>query len=183
MSTFSYIDELKKIITTKQLVEVNVHGDGEHLVAYLLAANEEYLLFSQVTNDATFGGTTLRLTRDIESIQVETQFIKELSKDIDDDSLYQQAMKSIHGLKELSFEGIAELFEDSDTIISIKTVNDTLIAGKVIAHDDDILVIDEYYLQERERVARTYLNPSQIQYITIGSAWLQITQRAITDSQ
>jgi hypothetical protein len=181
MKKFNYKDELKKMITTKQLVEVNLRGDGAHAVAYIMDASDEYLTFARISNEAVLQGVMICLTRDLESIQIETKFISELAKDIKDDSLHQEAAKILKDVKKFSFKGIASAFEGTETLIEVTTVDKDNFSGKVIALDDDALLLDEYYPQDHGRFARTYLNPSVFRCITVGGTWLKITSRSIAD--
>jgi hypothetical protein len=182
MKKFNYRDELKKIIASKQLVEVNFRHDSEHAVSYILNANDEYLTFARISNSATLQGVITCLTRDLESIQVGTTFITELSKDIQDDSLHTEASKLLENVKKFSFEGIVSAFEGTDTIIEVTTVDNDNFSGKVIALDDRAMVLDEYYPQDPGRFARTYLNPSLLLRVTVGGPWLKIISRSITNT-
>ena len=181
MKKFDYQDELKKIIDTKQLVEVNLRGDTEHAVAYIIDINDEYLTFARIGNDATLQGVIICLTNNLESIQVETNFINELSKDIRDDSLHTEALKIIEGVKKFSFKGVVSTFEGTETLIEVTTVDNENYSGKVIALDDRAMVFDEYYPQDHGRFARTYLNPSLFSRVTIGGTWLKIISRSVAD--
>ncbi len=180
MKKFNYKDELKKFIDSKQLVEVNFRGDKEHAVAYIMDANDEYLTFARISNDASLQGVIICLTRDLESIQVETKFIDELSKDIGDDSLHNEALKALENVKKFSFEGIVSAFVGTETLIEVTTVDNDNYSGKVIALDATAMVLDEYYPQDPGRFARTYLNPSLLLRVTVGGTWLKITSRSLT---
>ncbi len=181
MNTFNYNDELQKMITSKQLVEFNLHGDTEHSVSYILNANDEYVTFAKITNDATLQGVIICLTSSLESIQIETRFIGELVKDIQDDSVHQEAVNILKDVKTFSFEGISSAFAGTDTMLEVTTEDNVNFTGKVIALDDTALVLDEYYSQDDGRFARTYLNPSQISRITVGGTWLKIITRSVAD--
>jgi len=181
MKKFNYKDELKKMIDGKQLVEVNFRGDTEHAVAYIMDVNDDYLTFARISNDATLQGVIICLTRDLESIQVETNFINELSKYVADDSIHGEALEILEKVREFSFEGIISAFEGTETLIEVTTVDNDNFSGKVIALDDTALVLDEYYPQDHGRFARTYLNPSLFLRVTVGGTWLKIISRSIAD--
>ncbi len=181
MKKFNYKDELNRIISSKQLVEVNFRGDGEHAVAYLMGANDEYITFARINNDANLQGVITCLSRDLESIQLETNFIYELSKFINGDTLYKEAASILKDVKKFSFEGIVSAFVDTQMPIEVTTVDNDNFSGRVVGFDEMAMVIDEYYPQDHGRFARTYLNPSLIRCITVGGAWLKIISRSIED--
>jgi hypothetical protein len=182
MKNFDFQTDLKRVIDSKLLVEINLGlgGNLNHVVAYIINANDDYLTFARISNDATLQGVTICLMRDIESIQTETKFIKELMKDITDDSLYQRVKKDIDKIKDFTFLGFISAFEATNTIIDITSENESY-TGRVFAHDDKILVIDEYYAEDDGRFARSYINPSIITSITVGGTWLKIIARSLAD--
>lgn len=173
MSNFNYQDELKKIITKKQLVEINVEGDDERSTSYLMAVNDEYLVFARVTNDGTLDGVTIALAGDLESIQTETRFTKALSNMMKGDSVYEEAQKLLQSVKKMSFAGFISAFKDTQVLVDIRT-SDNAFTGKVVDFDAEILVLNEIYVEEKQPFARTYLNPRLITSITVGSRWLKV---------
>lgn len=181
MSKFNYQDELKRMVINKQLVEVHFRRDDEGLTAYLFFLNDEYLLFGEISKDATFHGTSICLSREVESIQTETKFIKELNKTIKNNNLHEEAWECIKGLKKPSFKDFLSLFQGSKTLLSIKTVDGAIFTGRVFALDDGVVVLDEYFLEDDERFSRTYIRQSLINSITVGGTWLEMNTKALKE--
>ncbi|MEP7167560.1 MAG: hypothetical protein ABI758_06720 [Candidatus Woesebacteria bacterium] len=181
MKKFNYQDKLQEIIARRELVEVNLRADTDHAVAFIMDANDEYLTFARISNDASLIGVVICLTSDLESIQVETTFIGELAKFIDAESLHNDALKVLEHVKKFSFEGVVSSCVDSEMVIEITTSDNQNFSGRIIALDHQAMVIDEYYPQDHGRFARTYLNPSIISRITMGGTWQKIISRSISD--
>lgn len=184
MKKFNFQEELKRLIESKQLVELNLNLEGKlgHGVGYIIDANEEYITFARVTNDATLEGVTICLTQGIESIETETNFTKELAKDITNDALYQEAIKNVEKVKKFSFLGFVSAFENTPAIVDISSENQNY-TGRIIDHDDEMLVIDEYFAEDFGRFSRSYINPSIITSITVGGTWLKIIARSLSDKK
>lgn len=180
MSNFNYQDELKRLIKNKELIEVDIRDDDERRTSYLFSINDEYLVFARVTNDATLGGVTICLTRDLGAIQTETRFCKALAANIKGNSLYDEALQYIQQVRQMNFRGFISAFKGSRTLLDIQTIEGSF-AGRVIDFDDDILVLDEYYVEEGLKASRTYLNQSSITSITVGSSWLKVVSSALPD--
>lgn len=181
MNNFNYQDELKKMVVNKQLVDIHFRGDDEGLIAYLFFLNEEYFMFGEVSKDATFAGTSICLTRELECIQTETRFIKELHKQIKNNELHEQAWDCIKEVKKISFKDFLSTFQGSKTLLSIKTVDGVVLTGRVFANDNEVVVLDEYYLEEDMRFSRTYINLSLINSITVGGTWLKINSESLKE--
>lgn len=185
MKNFDFQNELKKIINGKQIIEVDLnHNSHElsHVKGYIVDTNDDYLIIARITNDLTLDGVTIYRMEDVESIQVETSFLKELNKGIVDDSLYQEAVEYTKDVKKISFRDFITAFEGSKTLIDVTTESGSH-TGRVFAHDEKILVIDEYYVEDDGRFARSYINPKVITSITVGGAWLKIIQRSLADKK
>lgn len=180
MNKFSYQNALKEIIDNRQLVEINVRDDDERSTAYLLDINDEYLVFARVTNDATLGGVTICLVSDLESIQTQTRFAEALSTLVKSDSLLKEAQQYLKSVKKTSFKDFVSAFKDDQALVDVKTI-DSAFTGRIIDFDNQILVLDEFYIEESVSFARTYLNPSTITSITVGGSWLNVVSRSLSE--
>lgn len=181
MKSFNYQSELKKIIDNKELVEITLtNSKSSHFKGYLLHADSEYLIFAAIGNEYVFQGVGIVRKSYLESIQVETHFVSQWKKGIKDDSIYAKAQKSISSIKEFSFEGFVKAFEGTETLVDVVTEVENY-TGKIIGHDDEILVIDEYFAEYETRYSRAFINPANIQSITIDSPWLDLLKQAMAD--
>ncbi len=183
MSNFSYQSELKKIIDTKQLTQISFNTDSEFKASYIVNANDEYLTLIEINPSATLAGIAICRVADIESIKVETLYLKEFMKMLPDDSLYQQAMKKIEHVKEFSFDGFASAFEKTDAVIGIACENDDTFAGRIVDHDDKVLVLDEFYVEYDHRFARSYIKLSTVSQISFEFPWLRTITRSLADKK
>jgi hypothetical protein len=184
MQTFNFQTQLQELISERQLLEINFNLlEGlSHLKGYLLDVNDEYLLMASITNDLTLQGVTMCLRKDVISFQIETNFLMELQKGLTDDEVFQQAIAFTKKINATSFLGFISALECSPTLVTIVTETESY-TGRVISHDDEMLVLDEYYAEDTGRFARTFLNPSHIISITTGGAWLGIIERSLQDKQ
>ncbi|MBI1872237.1 hypothetical protein HYS10_02330 [Candidatus Collierbacteria bacterium] len=181
MKKFDFQTELKRIIDSRQLVEVNLHGAPTYLVAYILSANDKYLTFAVVSSSATLTGVTICHMVDVDSISIETIYLSELAKQISDDSIYQQALKDVQNIKEFTFDGFASGLENTKTLVEITTDNDDNISGRIAGHSDDILILDEYSSESDRRIRRTYFNRETIVRISLDVAWIRTISRSLDD--
>jgi hypothetical protein len=180
MKQFDYQAELKKIIETKQLVEVDIDGPG-HGVAYILNANDEYLTFAKINNNAALDGVIICPMTDVNYVQTDTTFISELAKHITGKDLHQQAIKVVDGIKEFTFEGFISGLENTRTIIEFTDKDEDSFSGRILGHNDKIIVVDEYYTEDSGRFARSYVNRATISRIVVASPWLNIITRSLAD--
>lgn len=181
MNPLNYQSELQKIIDGKQLVEVNLHGAPTYLVAYILSANDEFLTLGVVSSSATFTGVTICRTDDVDSISVESIYLSELVKQISANSIYEQAIDDIKDITELTFDGFAAGLEGTKTLVEITTDNDDNIAGRIVSHNDNVLVLDEYSSESDRRLRRTYFNRNTIVRMSIDVAWIRTIARSLAD--
>ncbi|MDQ3008165.1 MAG: hypothetical protein M3Q81_01060 [bacterium] len=183
MKKFNYNDELRDIIDTKRLVEINLGLSSplDHCIAYLLDANDDYLTFARISNDIALQGITICRMDDMEAIEADTGFINELQKGITNNSLHTEVSDDIKGVKEFSFKGFISAFEATKTIIDITSENRSF-TGRLAGYDKKILAIDEYYAEDNKRFSRTYINPANITAITVSGTWLKIISRSLTDN-
>lgn len=181
MNTINYQEELQKLIDTKQLVEVVLQDLPSYLVAYILAANAKYLTLAIVSSSATLTGVSIVRTSDIDSISIESIYLSELVKEIKDDSVYQRALDDIKDISEFTFAGFSESLEKSKTIVEITTNSEDSFAGRLVGHDDDIFVLDEYSTESDKRVKRTYFDQATIARISLDVAWLNTIARSLAE--
>ena len=180
MNTFRFQDEVQKIIDAKKLVEVDLllGGKFDHFIAFLIHVNDDYLTFARVSNDVTLQGVTICRMESLESIQTETGFVRELRKSLPDDTLFKESLKEVQLVKDFTFQGFTSAFVDTDRVLDVTSENEGF-TGKVIAYDESILLLDEYYAEDEERFARTYINPAIITTITVGGTWLKLIERSL----
>lgn len=183
MKNFDYSAELKKIIEGKQLVEVHLQGAPSFKVAYLLAANNDYLTFAEVSSSATFAGVIMCWMEDVDAIKVETIYLSELSKQIPDGSIHAKARELIKGMKSGTFDEFFASLEKSQTIAEITYENEDTLAGRVMGQTDSILVLDEYYAENDRRFARSYINKDIILRVAVDLTWLRTITNSLVDKK
>lgn len=181
MDQINYFSELKKIADSKQLVEINLHGAPTFKVGYILGSNEDFLTFAEVHSSAAYAGTIICRMEDIESIKTETLYLAELVKRIKDDSIYSQAIEDTKNIKDNTFDGFIASFISTDTIVEVTNTNEETYAGRLVGHDSDVLVLDEYYSEYPKRLAHTYLNKAYISRLAISVPWLITISRSLVD--
>jgi hypothetical protein len=150
-------------------------------VAYLLCANEEFLTFAEVSSSALFAGVIMCKLADVDALKTETIYLGELVKSITDDSLYQQAAKAIENISDFTFDGFASGFEGADTLLEIVDENEDTFVGRVMAHDENVLVLDEYYTENDRRFAHSYINFATIIRLGINVPWVRTVARSLAD--
>jgi hypothetical protein len=184
MQKSNYKDDLKKVIDSKQLVEIDLSLTGklDHFIAYILDANDDFLTVARISNDLTVQGVTICRMSDVETIQTETGFVKDLSKGITDDSLLKKVKVETEKVKNLTFGGFISAFENTKTIIEITTQDDENFTGRIVNNDNKrFLILDEYFPGDHGRFARTYINPAIITSFTVGGTWLETITRSVAD--
>lgn len=181
MKALDYQSELQKIIDAKQLVEVVIHGFPPFIAAYILNANDEYITLAEVSSSATLAGVMILRASDIDYISVETLYLSELIKQIKDDTVYRQAIVNVQNIKDFTFNGFAQCFEDSSTLVELTLYDEDIIAGRIVGHNDKILVLDEYSTHSDRRVRRTYFNFDSVSRITLDIPWIRTIARSLAD--
>lgn len=181
MKNSIFLKELQSIIKSRQLVEINLKGAPTYKVAYILAINDEYITFAEVSSSASFAGVIICFTEDIESISIDTIYLSELSKQIINDSLYTLAENTIKEVREFTFEGFVSAFKNTSTVLEITTENEVTIAGRVITINNDILLLDEYSSESDRRIARSYFKREVIVRLAIDVPWLRTISRSLVD--
>lgn len=179
MKTFNYKKDLKKLAKEKTLFEFCFRGSDERALGFLFSINDEYLVFGKISKDATFLGTTVCLSRELESLHTDTKLLQVFSSRQEIEQLAEEAFLCIKDAKEASFTGFLSAFQGTDTLVCLETVDKTAFTGKVVAHDDEVLVLDEYYLEDATRFSRMYIFLSLIDSITVGGTWLKINADAL----
>lgn len=181
MNTFDYQDELRKMIDNRQLVEVSFYGAPTFKVAYLLSANEDYLTFAEVSSSGTFSGVILCRMNSVDWIASEAIYLTELAKQITDESLYKQAQESIKGIKKFTPSGFITAFAGTETIVEFTDEDENIIAGRIIGHGKQHILVDEYASEHHERVARKYIDIVGIARISVDVPWLRTITRSLAD--
>lgn len=178
---FDYQDELKKLITAKQLVEVSLIGAPTYKVAYLLSANDDYLTFAEISSSATFSGVILCRMNQVDWISSESLYVDELSKQITDESLYKQATDNIKNFKKFTPSGFITAFAGTSTIIELTDEDENVFAGRIVGHGEQHLLVDEYYAENQQRFARKYFNIANISRMAVDVPWLRTISRSLAD--
>lgn len=181
MKKFDYQKELQRIIADKQLVEINLSEAPTFKVAYILNANENYITYAEISSSATFSGVTICRTEDIDYISVNTIYLSELSKQITDNSLYQQAQQNVKSIEVFTPSGFISALEGTKTIVELTTENEVTIAGRITGHDKNTLVLDEYSSESDRCIARSYFNVRIIVRISLDVPWIRTISRSLED--
>ena len=181
MKTFDYLSELNKLIENKQLTEVYLQGDPTFIVAYILNATAKFVTLAVVGSNATFSGVSIVRFEDIDSVSVQSTYLSELAKQIQNTTIYDQAMQCIKPIATFTFDGLAEGLENTKTIVELTQHNDEVSAGRIAGHDSKILVLDEYSTESDKRLKRTYFNRETIKRFSLGLAWLRTIERFLAD--
>src|SRR5258708_29844277 len=92
-------------------------------------------------------------------------------------SLQQQALKNVENIKDFSFDGFISGFENTDTIVEVLYESDNASAGKITAHNKEVLVLDEYYAQNDQGLVRSYISRETITRISVDIPYLRIIAR------
>ncbi len=181
MSTFHFSELLTQLIADKNLVEVHLAGAPTYKVAYLLGASEEFLTFAEVSSSATLSGVIMCRMDDVEAIKTETIYCGELAKQLAGDSLYQQAVAVSAKLEAHTFDGFMSAFAKTATLVEVTDLNENVVAGRVIDHDDKILVLDEFYAENDRRFGRSYISQPTIARLAVLVPWINTIARSLAD--
>lgn len=173
MDKFNYIDELKKIATNKQLVEVRyVDRPHEFHVAYILDANEEYLTLAEIDQECNFDSITIYRAESIRSIKTETSYLKKLAMKVSP-GVYEKALKNIENLKTFSFEGFCAAFEGTNTLVEVACVNEDTLTGKIVGYDKEGLALNEYDGKQVGVVGYALVSFPTIDWLSVDTPWLR----------
>jgi hypothetical protein len=174
MSSFNYITEIQKIIDSKELVEVRVYSNpGMFNVAYVLGANQEFLVLAEIDPKANLDGVCVYQMENVISIKQKTPYLAKFSQKISDQSQYNQAYKDFELLTDLTFEGFIADFEGKDAIIEVLCDEGETVAGKIVAHDEHILVLTELDSKKGTTEGTTYLNKDAIIRLSVDVPWIK----------
>ncbi len=178
MQKFSFQAELQKIISSKQLAEIRFQSKPDLFnVAYILSANEVYLTLAEIDPKAHFDGVCIYQVSDLSSIKVDTEYLKKFGKKIKDDGIYQRAIQGISTVKEFTFQGFISAFENTDTYVEILCGRQDTPAGKIVGHDEAVIVLDEISGKKQTSFTKTYIVRSTITRLSVDVPWVnKITQ-------
>lgn len=174
MSKFDYQNELKRLMNSGELVSVRFRTSSDSFKAgYILEITPENLLLMEVDDVTKLDGVTLYRMSDITAVAIDTPYLREMKKQVPKDAIYPQVQLILRGLKKITFESFIELFEGTNQIVEIMTEDPNTWTGKIIAHDDSVVVLDEYDFGKVERSARSYIDLSQIGRMAIEIPYLK----------
>lgn len=182
MKHFDQLEELQKTKEAKELVEIYLNGAPTYKVAYILHLTPEYLTFAEVGSNTLLTGVTICSTDDIASISTNTIYLDEFTKQISHEPIYQQALNDIAGISEFTFDGFLSQLVKSQTVTELTTENEEIIAGRVAGYTDDIVIFDEYSVENTRRIARTYFNRDLILRISVDVPWLRTIARFLAEN-
>ncbi len=173
MSSFNYITEIQKIIDSKELVEVRVYSNpGMFNVAYVLGANQEFLVLAEIDPKAHLDGVCVYQMDNVISIKQNTPYLAKFSQKISGTAQYDQAYKDFEALSDLTFEGFISAFEGKDTLVEVLCDGGETVAGKIFAHDEHILVLSELDSKKGTTDGTTYLNKDSIIRLSTDVPWV-----------
>lgn len=179
MNEFSFQNELKNIVDSRQLVEMVLDGEPDYRVVYFLSADENFVTFAEINSAAGYVGVSICRMADITSISVDTIYLSELTKQIQGDSLYLQAKKAVESIETFTPSGFISALEDTKTVVELTTHARESIAGRIVGHDDTVLVLDEYSSESDRRIARTYFRFPEIVRIAVDVPWLRTISQSL----
>ncbi|PWU24137.1 hypothetical protein C5B42_00550 [Candidatus Cerribacteria bacterium 'Amazon FNV 2010 28 9'] len=181
MKKFSFKDELQKIVSTKQLVQVHFQDDpSQFKVAYILAVNNDFITLIEVDSSAAFDGVCIYPMEDVTAIKVDSLYVGELAKRVSD-SIHAMALQEVKNVKKFTFEGFISGFENSKTVVEISYEKDDGRAGRIIDHDNEVVVFDEYREEGANRLARAYIKLDSILRISVDVPWTRTVSRSLID--
>lgn len=182
MKKFNYKDELKKIIENKQLTQVYLNGEpNQFKVAYIIDANSDYLTLGEINDNTSLDGVGIYRIRDIALLKVDTVYLNEFIKQINHDSLYKQISSDLVGIKKFTIEGFVSVFENTNTVVEILTEDANALVGRIIAHDDEAVVLAEFKAEVDRSMGRTYVNFDMIARIAVDIPYLRVISKSLTD--
>lgn len=184
MQTFNLQIEFKKIVETKQFIQVHLHDTpNEFKVAYIIGVSDGYLALAEINDSGVLDGVTVLRSDMVETIKVATIYLSELMKKIDRNSLDKQVAESIRRIKKFSFEGFVSGLENTNTIVEILYENGYILTGRIIGHSDESLVLDEYRSECDRLFARCYINFEAIAQISFNIPYLEILSQSLADKK
>lgn len=182
MNNFNYFNQLKEFEAEQTLVEVHLIDAPDMKVAYLLASNEEIIYFIEVGSDGGFSGLVLCYMENVESIKVESLYLEALSKQISKADVFQKAETYYrYQTDKWSFSDVLNYLQDNKFLVEVVDQNEKAIVGRVVAQDEMVLVLDEYYAENDRRFARAYINKNNITRVSYGSRWLNTIAQSLVD--
>ncbi len=180
MAKFNYLDELKKIVDSKKLVELNLPQE-EGVVAYVLRVNEEFITIAEISASAILLAVSTYRLSDISQIKLDSIYLSEFSKMLTDKSLYLEAKKSIESMKDCSFNGFLEAFVGTETLVELADEKGDTFQGKIVSYEDDRIIMDEYYSQYDKRFARTIIKRDILVGFAVNTPRIRILSRVLAE--
>ncbi|MDR0300584.1 MAG: hypothetical protein LBI13_11000 [Streptococcaceae bacterium] len=168
MSRFISNGELKKFGNAK-LIELHLTESEEFTAAYILGTSSDYFAFAEIRNTGDFHGLTIASWTDVDVIKRDTLYLAELLKKIDINVIEKEVADSL--LLVDSFSSLGDWINKlsgSEKIVGITyrgNVDD--FAGKIVKHDDTMLLVDEYYSEYNSKFASSYLRLEEVSRLTI----------------
>lgn len=182
MKHFDQLEDLQKTKEARELVEIFLNGVPTMKVAFLLHVSPEYLTFIEVSPEATLDGVTVCKGEDIDSISTDTIYLREFSKFHSLDEVYQQGLQSMSGVKEHTFDGMYAYLEQTAVVTQITTYSEETVTCRIVGRTDNILIFDEYAVENKERIARTYFDSDKISRVTIELPRLRLISRFLAEN-
>lgn len=178
MQQFSYQAELKKIVESKQLVEISFSHEQD-IVAYILRASDEFITIAEVSASTTLLAVSTYRLSEVELIKTESLYLDRFSPQVTDDSLYQRAQAAIAAVEDCSFDSFLKAFVHTEGFVEVIKENGDSLQGRVLEYDDKVILLEEYYTQSDRRFARSYINRNLVYCLAVDTPRLRILTKSL----
>ncbi len=173
MNNFNFQTEIQKIIENKQLAEVRFRDvPGEFKVAFILNINAEFITLAEVDNLGELDGIGMYFFDQISSINTSTLYLNRLKKNVTA-SVWEEAMKSIAGVTDFSFSGLAAFLEKKKKFVEVAYEADFMPVGKIVGYDNQALSFIEIDELHTQPIAHTVILLSAITRMSLDTPYIR----------
>lgn len=178
MKTFSFQDELQKIIDGKELTAVRFYVTPEEFkVAFVLHSDQEFTTLAEINELGEFDGVCMYRTEIICSWSTDTPYLNKLKKILNPSAL-DQAVKDISPVKEFTFHGFVAAFENTNTLVEVAYKGNFKPAGKIIGHDEHALALVEIDENYTDPIAHSLIHFASVVRLSIDIPYMRETAAA-----
>ena len=179
MKNLDFQAELKKIMEDKRLVEIYFHRASSFGVCYIISVNVEYITLAIIGHNEVYLGVAIFPMSEVESIAIDTTYLKSLEKLLADNSLYKKALNDVKDIEEFTFDGFISSIEEIGTYAELHLEDERMFV-KIVNYNDDILAVDEYADNRKGIIAHTYYKRADIVRMVFKTPSLRMVEIAQT---
>jgi hypothetical protein len=165
---------LQDIISNKKLLQIYLASkSGEYEVGYPFAYNKELLAVANISDNANINGIYFYSWENINYLKHNSVYLDNLEKKLDHQKLQVIIDKIKSEVKSLDKQQLFTALKNLDKPVEITIQYDNYVDGKIIAVDENSVVLGEHRIESASQISETIIPLSHIECISVDTGWLQ----------